>query len=428
MCALALYSRKLGKKISGSDCNFNNHQLLEKLTNEGIFVYFNHSKKNIKLPDLIVFSDAISKNNCELKYCKSLNIPCISRGEYLGYLSKQYNNCIAICGSHGKTTTSALISYIFHSNNLHPTVHIGGISNNFNSNFVLGEKEIFITEACEYKKNFLNIFPTHTVITNIDKDHMDCYKDVNDLKRSFYNFSKQTSQYIIYNGDKIEADFFKEISAKIISFGFNKQNNYYIRPILSSENNFRIYKNNKKYFEGTSKLLGEFNLLNILSAFIIADLFKIEKNKIFDSIKEFSGVKRRYEFIKKIGKSDVYADYAHHPNEIKELLKSCKQLKYDKIIVVFQPHTYSRTITLFTEFINCFDDCDELILIPTYSAREKPINGGKSEDLFNEIKKIRPKTYFFNNYNKLKNHLNAYNTNNNLILLVGAGDIIDLYK
>ena len=157
MCALALYSKKLGKKISGSDYNFNNKLLLEKLTNEGIFVFFNHSKKNIKSPDLIVFSDAISKNNCELKYCKSLNIPCISRGEYLGYLSKQYNNCIAVCGAHGKTTTSALISYIFHSNNLHPTVHIGGISNNFNSNFVLGEKEIFITEACEYKKNFLNI-------------------------------------------------------------------------------------------------------------------------------------------------------------------------------------------------------------------------------------------------------------------------------
>lgn len=421
MAGLAIYLKKQGKLISGSDYNLYNSPLYDKLVQSNIILYNKHSIKNIKKYDLIVYSGAIDENNCEIKCAKKIKIPIIERSELLGFLCNQFEETIAISGSHGKTTTTALIGYIFNQGNYKPTIHIGGISNNFKTNFVIGKNKIFITEACEFNKSFLKLQPTQAIITNIDLDHIDCYKNLKEIEIAFKQFVHQTKKYIFYNGDDIKNDFFVNIDKPLISFGLKEYNDYYIKSI---DNEIIIYKNKVEYLKTTTQLTGDYNLLNIVCSVAVADKNQIKKDVIIKAIAEFTGVKRRFEFVKDYGLAKIYIDYAHHPNEIKALLKNCKKLNYNKVIVIFQPHTYSRTKGLFNEFLSCFDNCDELALIPTYPARENEIIGGKSQDLYENIKKIRPDTtYFLNSKSEIKKFVNSFKNKKNLIIFVGAGDI-----
>lgn len=425
MAGLALHLSKIGKIVSGSDINLFNSPLYNRLKKSPIKIYDKHDQKNIEDCQLVVYSGAIDKNNCELIEAKKRNIEVMERSEFLGLFSLLFKQVIAVAGCHGKTTTTSLISNIFFDAKLNPTIHIGGISRNLNTSFFSGDKNLFISEACEYKKSFLKLYPNISVITNIDADHLDCYKDIEDIKQSFKIFANQTKDYIIFNGDNIKKEIFDDIYVKKISFGFNKTNNYYID---GHNDNFTIYKDGKQFINSKTILYGDYNLLNILASVVVADLYGINKTTINKSIQTFLGVERRFEFIAHIGKSDLYKDYAHHPNEIKELLKVCKNLGYDKVIAIFQPHTYSRTKTLFNEFLNCFCDSDELVLVPTYSAREKIIEGGKSEDLFHAIKKIYHKTYFLSSKKDVQNYINQFKNRKCIIILIGAGDIDTYYK
>lgn len=420
MAGIAVYLKKQGKIVSGSDSNLCESPLYEKLIKSNIVLYDKHSIKNIKKYDLVVYSGAIDKNNCELKYAQKLNTPIIERSDLLGIICNQFKETIAICGSHGKTTTTALTGYIFSQTAYNPTIHIGGISNNLKSNFIVGKNNLFITEACEFNKSFLKLQPTYTAITNIDLDHLDCYKNIEEIEMAFKQFAHQTKKHIIYNGDNIGKEFFKGLKNPLISFGLNEYNDYYIKYL---NDKIIIFKNQKEYIETQTILSGDYNLLNIVCGTAIADILGIDKDIIAKSIAEFSGVKRRFEFIKNYENAKIYIDYAHHPNEIKALLENCKKMGFDKVVAIFQPHTYSRTKGLFNEFLHCFDACDELALIPTYPARESEIVGGRSQDLFEGIKKIRPKTYFLNNKDEIKKFVNHFKNQNNLILFIGAGDI-----
>jgi len=389
MSSLAKYCKMLGKNVSGSDLM--NNEKTQELMSLGIKVNIGHDSKNIpNKTELVVINSAININNCEYQYAKKQQIPIIERAEFLAIISNMFENIIAISGSHGKTTTTSLIGYIFYNAGLMPFTHIGGNVINKTINKFSQEKRYFITEACEYKKNFLFLHPNSTIITNIDWDHTDCYSSLKDVENVFQTLIEQTKYKVFYFGDKFNKKILSNINTKTISFGFEKYNDYYAQISKIYQNGtykFDVFNKHKKLFSCKSNLIGKYNILNELCAIAVALEYKIDVSIIKQSIETFYGVERRFEFIKKIGKSKIYIDYAHHPKEIQNLLRACKTLTYNKTIVVFQPHTYSRTKSLFNEFLVSFVDCDELALIPTYPAREEIIIGGRSEDLYDEIKR-----------------------------------------
>lgn len=417
--ALAKLMVNLKCTVSGSDIKPT--KITKELENLGVKVYYNQSIVNLKgNEDLLVYSGAISNSCPDLLFAKNNNILCLSRAEFLGIISKKYKNLIAISGTHGKTTTTAIIGEIFMCANKKPTIHIGGEVENLKSNILIGKNKFFITEACEYKKSFLQLKPNVSVITNIEKDHLDCYGSFENLKNAFREFSNSSDMcFCEYKTKSILKN--KHITTVALK---NKNADYCANNIKRINNctYFDVIKNGEFYFRFKLNGKEEYNIKNALFAIAVADYFNIKKGIIYNALLNFKGVKRRNEFLGLINKTNFYADYAHHPTEIKNFLKSKNNL--NDSLVIFQPHTYSRTILLFKDFVNVFNKCDNIIIYKTYSAREKVIIGGTETDLFEKLSSknkvlcltnIELKNYIIQNYSKYKN-----------VYVIGAGNIYEI--
>ena len=399
MSGLAKILFSMGNKVSGSDRQ--SSDITFYLKSIGIEVFIGHSDKNItKDIDLVVFSGAIKNDNPELVVAKNLGLKVIERSELLGLISSKYSNVIAISGTHGKTTTTAMIGEIFKNARLNPTIHLGGISVNLKSNTIIGQKDYFILEACEYRNSFRFLKPTCAVITNIEADHLDYYKTYDSIKKAFNNFANN-SKYVINEND---------YSVKNIKF----ENEGYA---------YDVYFKNEFFSSIRLNMLGLHNVKNSLFAIAVANYYGIDKKIIVDSLSQFNGVERRYEKIGYINKTPVIIDYAHHPTELKNSIAGIECV-YKKILCVFQPHTYSRTLDFFDEFVEVLK-CKNLILFKTYSAREKEIIGGRAEDLFNAINST---CTYCNNIDELINEIEKQVCNFDCILVLGAGDLADKLK
>lgn len=422
MSALATFMHLSNYDVQGSDLKFSSK--VEKLRNSGIKVFIGHDAKNLENVDLCVFTGAIDENNVELSYAIKNKIPIIERSKFLNLVSEDFQNTIAVSGSHGKTTTTAMISKVFLDANLHPTIHLGGEYDYIGGNFKFGDKKYFITEACEYRRSFLELSPQYSLITNVELDHVDCYQNLDDIYSAFNQFITQTNEKVFIN---VDTEFFKQIekSSKIISYGTSKKADYHAYNFRIIDDCYIFDVEHKKEYLLTIKLniVGYYNAINALACVAVCHTLGINCSKIKDSLQEFKNVARRFEFIKKIDKMSIYKDYAHHPTEIKNVLKSAKSLKYEKVICFFQPHTYTRTLGLFYEFLDAFVDCDELYLLPTYPAREEVIIGGRSEDLFDAISKTKQNVYFIKDFEDCSKIIKSYSKQNCIILLLGAGDI-----
>ena len=421
MSALAIYLHKKGYIVQGSDLQANDET--KKLNHLGISTFIGHNKNNIKNANFCVYNGAINEDNPELIYARKAGMKILERSQLLGLVTEDFKYTIAISGTHGKTTTTAMLAQIFVSANLNPTVHIGGDFSFIGGNFLYGDNKYFITEACEYKKSFLNISPQYAIITNVELDHTDCYTNLEEVYKTFYDFTNQVEKNIFIN---YESPFVKylNLNKNTITFGFNKNSTYRAYNLRQVDNKYIFDITAKNNYIGTIKLQipGKYNVSNALGSIALAHYCGIQFDIIKKALENFTNVERRFEFIKQINNADIFRDYAHHPTEIKNVLQNAKMLNYDKIICFFQPHTYSRTLGLFNDFLNCFDNCDKLYLLPTYSARENAIKGGKSEDLYEALKKIKKNTYFINKEDCLKT-IDANSLEHNLILLIGAGDI-----
>lgn len=430
--ALALIMKKRGFEVCGSDTQ--ESEITTKLEENNIKVNHKHSKKNIDnfTPNLIVFSGAIKDENVELMYARSKNILCLERSDFIEKLLPIYNHTVSISGTHGKTTTTSMIGEIFLNAKKKTTIHIGGESVNLNSNYFCGGDDFFITEACEYRKSFLK-FPSEVgVVLNIEEDHPDCYKNLEEISSSFSQFASicknvcVNCEYVNLLNDKKD----------VISFGIKDKNsndkkvNYLaknVSKISSGGYRFKVYKNDEFFLNVRLNIFGKHNIYNALASICVADLFDIDKNIIKKSLSEFKGVKRRFEkFDSKVIPSTIYFDYAHHPTEIKNLIDETKILN-KPIICVFQPHTYSRTKKYFNDFLLCFKDAYQTVFYKTYSAREKKIVGGSAKDLYKKLKGKR-NVYYYNNLRKIIKHLKKYAKSNCLVLFVGAGDIYNIKK
>lgn len=425
MSALCLLSASFGAECAGSDMVMSH--ITDNLTKQGIKVFSEHNANNIKnfKPNLVVYTGAINAENPELKLALKLNIKCLERADFLGLVASNFKNVIAIAGTHGKTTTSAMISEIFIAAGLNPTCHIGGEVKNFNSNLKLGDNNYFITEACEYKKSFEKIFSTCAVVTNIERDHMDCYTNLKDLRDAFKIFSENSNEHLVTGDLKLPYEINKKLN--VCSCGVADYYDYYAENLKAKNGcyEFDCYEFGKFLMHFKLNVMGKYNVKNALYAICVARKFNIELSIIYSALINFNGVKRRNEFMGEISGVPVYADYCHHPTEIKNSIMGFNEI-YKNILCVFQPHTYSRTVALKKEFGICFDGVKKLIIFKTYAAREKYDYNGSETALFKKIK-LKNKVLALN-FDELVAQLKPGLNQFDVILVLGAGDLYNYFE
>ena len=381
MSGLALIMKGLGFEVQGSDIRPTKN--IERLKKNKIKVYIGHSKKNISSSTILVISSAIKKSNPEILIAKTKQLPVYKRGDMLAHVVSLLKRNIVVAGSHGKTTTTSLVSGIFSKTKLDPTIINGGILNSFNNSAKLGKSDWCILESDESDGSFIKLSPTYSIITNIDQEHMDYYKSMKNLKEFFIKFIEKTPSFgksFICLDDKNNKEIIKKIEIKNFhTYGTDKNSQFCIKNILQLKeySKFSIHINlpsKKKHKINKIKipLLGLHNIRNATAAAAVASTIGISKKIIKQSLKEFKGVQRRFNKIFTFKEVDFFDDYAHHPTEIKELLEGVRQTyKKEEIICVFQPHRVSRINNLKKEFSLSFKNANSVILCPVYAAGEK---------------------------------------------------------
>ena len=422
-----------GYKIQGSDLlNNNNTQRLKKM---GIKVFLGHSQKNLKNVNILVVSSAIKKNNTELKFAKKNKIPVYKRSDMLAALMK-YNESLAVSGSHGKTTTTSLISSVLENANFDPTTIIGGIVNQYKSTTRIGKSNWMVVEADESDGSLIDLFPKIAVLTNINKEHMDFYKNYSNLKKYFLNFTNNIpfDGVAIYCNDNTDLKKLLLESKKRnkISYGLNKDSDVRATNILINEKgsffDINIKKTNLLKKETINKIrlnvLGRHNIQNSLAAVTVAKILNINTNKIKKAFQKFKGVKRRFTLVCNFKGIKIIDDYAHHPEEIKATLELARDLKPKKIIVIFQPHRYSRFKNLYYDFKKVLKNCDRLYVANVYSAGEKKIKNISKEKFVFEMNKIKKNfAKSLNNINSLPEIILNEGNKGDIVIFIGAGDV-----
>lgn len=416
--------------VQGSDESFNDEVL--RLKNLNVLVFGEHKKSNVKDIDVVVYSSAISEDNPELIYAKKKGLVILKRAELLGVIATGYKTVISVAGSHGKTTTSAMIAEVLIDAGLKPTIHLGGVLNRINSNTKIGNKKIFLTESCEYKDNYLYIHPDLSIILNIDADHLDYFYTLKGVQDSFYRFLQNTKVggLNIVNGDDINSINLQK-NADSVCFGL-KNGQLIAKNIKEYKNGYYSFDAVfEEYVLGNVELniLGEHNIYNALATIFVGLLCGVDFCKIKKSIENFSGTKRRTEFVGNIEGVIYYHDYAHHPKQIKQMVDIGKKLAKDgKLIVVFEPHTFSRTKYLIDEFVESFTLVDKLIIAPVYSAREREEQGFNSNDLLKKVLKKNIDAELISGYKNIKSFIFKIKKAGDVVLILGAGSVEKLAK
>ncbi len=431
MSGLAQIMKNMGFKIQGSDQSKNKNT--QSCIKAGIKVFIGHSKSNVRSSTILVKSSAIKNNNSEIRYAKYKKIPIYSRAEVLADVVTLKKNII-ITGSHGKTTTTSLISKILSDQKLDPTIINGGVINSLNSNAKLGKGEWAILEADESDGSFLKLPINYSIVTNLDFEHIDYYKTYKNLENSFVKFIEKTpptgKSIICIDNKNIRKIFNKIKNKNILTYGESKNANYLISNIRYKVDysifnlSYKDIKKKKIKIRNIQlRLLGKHNVLNAAAAIAVCLNLGVSHNIIKKSLKKFSGVQRRMTKIFSKRNNDFYDDYAHHPTEIKSILEGVKNVyKNRKIISVFEPHRYSRVLSLRKEFARSFVNCNLVLLCPIYAA------GEKKNSKFNPIefaklisKKSNTQVIIIKNYDEIKKYFEKNLIDNEIIIGMGAG-------
>lgn len=408
MSSIATYLHYRGFKIYGYDKE--RTEICQKLEAIAEIKYYS-TPDRVRDMDLVVYSLAIDENNFEYKMAKKLKIPTLSRANLLGYIISMYKTSIGIAGTHGKSTTVSILGKIFDYAGHKPTVFCGANMKDFGGSFLLGDSRVCIYEACEYKNSFLNMKPSQLGILNIEYDHPDFFKSIDEIEASFIALSTKSTKVFLNADDELSK---KIIQGQSISYGIDNDADY--RAIIN-EDGFSVIFDGKEIAKCVMNFKGKHFVYDSLCAFAISHQNNISPKVICRAISEFQGVKRRLEYIGKTDTSTpIFEDYAHHPTEIKATISSLFEMGYKRIFCAFQPHTYSRSFHLYNEFVHAFVGVSELYFLPTFKAREENVfklneeafasdSGGKLLLSFNELKE------------KIKK------TGCDVVLILGAGDI-----
>ena len=424
MSSLAEVLLDMGLVISGSDSM--ESQNVRNLRELGIHIAIGHSAENITDDiEFVVRTAAVHDDNPEIVAAREKDIPVFERTQAWGTISRDYDNAICISGTHGKTTTTSMCTHICMAAEKDPTVMIGGTLPLLNAGHRIGHGNTIIMEACEYYNSFLSFYPTVAVVLNIEADHLDFFKDLEEVKRSFRIFASKVPEdggTIVANADDANTmDALKGIHRKMITFGMNSNADVYARNIRYSgtSTTFDVIYKGRKFTDVTLHVPGVHNVKNALAATAACICVGIRPNAVKYGLAGFNGAGRRFEFKGKFNGADVYDDYAHHPGELKALLNTLDSLDYKRTIVVFQPHTYSRTAALFDDFVEQLKRPDVLLLAEIYAARESNTIGISSSALAERI----PNASFYPDFDTLENALRAIARPGDIILTVGAGDV-----
>ncbi len=419
MCPLAEILHSKGYILTGSDNNESSN--LTRIKNLGIKVFMGHSAENITGAELVVYSAAIGEDNPEITAARNAGIPTMERSHLLGALTRYFDNVIGVCGTHGKTTVTSMITQIHLFGKKEPTAVIGGRLPMINSNGIAGKSQTFICEACEFVDTFLQMTPDISVLLNIDNDHLDYFKTMDNLVLSFHKFLKMSKTAYINGDDALCQKAAENIEANIITFGFSDKNDFYAENIHPGKFGFcfDVIHKGKNLTTLCLSAPGRHNVLNALAAFSVCFNEDIETEIIKKALESFTGAGRRFEFLGEFNGFTLADDYAHHPTEIKATLSAAKELSYKRVIAVFQPFTFSRTALLKDEFIDALSIADKVILTPIMGSREVNTYNIYSEDLAEKL----PDATVVDGFQNIAEKIIETADENDIVITMGGGDI-----
>lgn len=432
MSGFAELLHTIGFHISGSDVKMS--KITNHLESLGINIVYGQREENItKNIDLIIYTAAIREDNPEYIAALNSKIPMLDRAEMVGQVMKNYKKAIAVAGTHGKTTTTSMISHILLAADLDPTISVGGMLKAIDGNIRVGKSPNFITEACEYTNSFLKFFPTISIILNIEAEHLDYFKDLDHVRESFHEFAKRLPQdgLLIINGeiDKLDA-LLNKLDCRIVTYGINSDNyDFCAKNITYTEfglGQFDLYHKGNFVDHINMNVVGEHNISNALAAIALGYEYSISIDVIKKGIFSFKGTERRFEYKGSLNGINIVDDYAHHPTEIEATLSAAQKYPHDKLWCIFQPHTYTRTKAFLKDFAQALSNADKIVLTDIYAAREKDPGDISSQDLKHELQLLGKETYYFPEFNDVKEFLLKNCSNGDLLITMGAGDVVTI--
>ncbi len=428
MSGLAEILLNQGYEITGSDMKASS--ITDRLINIGVKFYQGHNSDNIENPDLVIYTAAVKKDNPELIKAQELGIKTIERSVLLGQIMKQYPYSVNVSGTHGKTTTTSMVTMIMMEAGLDPTVHIGGQLNAIGGNTKIGGNKYFVAEACEYVESFLQFYPFMGIILNIEADHLDYFKGIGHIKESFIKFARlipKEGYLVACIDDSNTKDILSKIDCNIITYGINSEDALWQAKNIQFDDaglgSYTLYKSNKEIAKINLGVTGKHNISNSLAAAAACYTIGCSIESIKSGLSKFSGTHRRFELKGLSNDIKVIDDYAHHPSEIVATLNAARNVPHNKLWCVFQPHTYTRTKALLSDFSKSFNDADYVIVSDIYAARE-PDNGEiNSLILSDKINEVSPKAKYIKGFEDIANYLHEKASSGDLIITMGAGDI-----
>ncbi|MDO4805142.1 MAG: UDP-N-acetylmuramate--L-alanine ligase [Lachnospiraceae bacterium] len=431
MSGLAEVLLSRGFTVSGSDSS--DSALISRLRERGAAVTIGQKAENITPDiDVVVYTAAIHPDNPEYAAALSSGLPMMTRAELLGEIMSNYGTSFAIAGTHGKTTTTSMISHVLLHADCDPTISVGGILPAIGGNIRVGASDTFVTEACEYTNSFLSLIPSVGIILNVDADHLDFFKDLDDIARSFHKFAAQipAEGTLIINADTKKFDEVTDgISCRILTYSSDSEADYTASNIVFDALGcaaFDCFEAGEFLARIALSVPGRHNVSNALAAIAAARTLNLPADTVAEGLRNFAGVDRRFEYKGKMGDVTVIDDYAHHPTEIQATLSAAGSYPHKELWVIFQPHTYTRTRALLPEFAEALSAADHIILAKIYEAREKDIYGVSSQNLADEIEKYGKDVRYLETFAEIEDYVRANCRPGDLLITMGAGDVTNI--
>lgn len=431
MSGLAEILSEEGFTISGSDAR--KSELTQHLEAKGIRIFYGQKASNI-IPgiDLVVYTAAIHEDNEEWQAARSKGIPMLTRAQLLGQIMDNYEKSIAVAGTHGKTTTTSMISQILLAANTDPTITVGGILQAIGGNLRVGDSEVFISEACEYTNSFLNFRPRYSIILNVEAEHLDFFKDLDDIRHSFRSFAANTlpGGATIINGEIADYSALVEgLPQQIITYGPDSSYDYYATDITYNDKacaSFTAMHKGEKLFSVTLNVPGQHNVSNALASIALADTMGLAAEAVTAGLFQFGGADRRFQYKGTVDGVTVIDDYAHHPTEIRATLTAAANYPHKRLVLVFQPHTYSRTKAFLDDFAEVLSLADVIVLADIYAAREQNTYGVSSRDILARLKERGKECFYFPSFEEIEKFLLKNCMNQDLLITMGAGNVVEI--
>ena len=428
MSGIAELLKHWGFTVTGSDRTAS--EVTRKLNLDGIHVVIGHDLEMVSKANIVVYTAAIKDDDPELVKARELGIKTEERADFLGRITKAFEDTICVSGTHGKTTTTSMISMCFIEAAQDPSIQVGATLKDIGGNYRVGNSEHFIIEACEYVESFLKFYPKAEVVLNIDNDHLDYFKNIDNINNAFIKYVKllpKTGLLVTNIDNKYCSELYKYTSAKIVTYAMeNDKANFIARNVVFNKNGFAkfdVYHNNNFYGTFELSVPGIHNVSNALACIALCDSYGIERSDIKEGLKKYTGAERRFEYVGEVNGASVYDDYGHHPTEIEATAKAMKNKEFNKSFVVFQPHTYSRTKEHLDEFANALKNFDNIIVTDIYAARETNTYGVSAQDIVRKIKESGKDAMYISQFEDIVRYLKENVKENDLVLTLGAGTV-----